>query len=860
MLMVVGLNSRLDAQEIMRTIAPIDYMISPPHLLKNSAGRKILASLALNNGLSLTQVKIRLQANVFIRIQRDSIRQHLLEVKILTKHLSGKTFFRDFAIDSLLIPVSVNGLIELHQGDDTLLRYKVNLLTSGAPALIELPADLQITPDSIGAEFQIDGVYYNEYSKLLFDRYAGLINFYYAYNEILEELIAGSDAVSLNKKEGATAVFIAWHEISRVNNYIAQHGFVEKLHLEKKDPAGLYNRYATAKRMEKRAATLSRQILKADKRGKLSDKKKYGAAYAQLSQQYLDRAHHLQPYLASGFEEVAQIFPSDEEKNRLAEVAAYYDVFNRLGDANTPQLIYSNFIDLAQHAFDKNQFVVSLQLLKNASQIEEWFHEVSVSESFYGLYNQSLDGVMTSYLKVSINAYKIGKFEMADKYFDKAQMIFEEFGRAYSENETDDSFLSFTEQQIELSRDLIADGEYQKAFTLLNQAQDIRHCKAVHQDCRQIDTLIAAALRGMFDQKMDVVSDWIFQEEFDSALCYLHVSKAFIDRYADYFEPFPAEDFVIPATILFETFYDRGKDILKSRQPEKALAYLLKAQEVERDYLGQQNSRLKILVYNATIPAILKEIEKAGFETWANRMHNADSIYVRAKHLQRQYQQENSEELKIAFFELEAKMEQRICVDLNYRVQNLNALIVNRVRSGKIDLAAGFLQEANSIIENHPNCNIDGAETKKLEQKYIALFTYRQFLKKTDASVRDGKYDSAIVQFNSLTQYFSQHQLERFGVEAPSLYDFVDAAGLPGLTSEAAWYFTQTEDFMEALRYLDLLKKQGVSSWESKKLQQLVGRGIAYSESTDEQVLAYTQGDAWYFYFKLARLTKKVRK
>jgi hypothetical protein len=341
---------------------------------------------------------------------------------------------------------------------------------------------------------------------------------------------------------------------------------------------------------------------------------------------------------------------------------------------------------------------------------------------------------------------------------------------------------------------------------------------------------------------------------------YLDDSKAFTNRYADYFDPFPVEDFAIPATILFETFYDWGKDLLQGRQPEKALAYLLKAQEVERNFLARQDSLLRILVYDATIPAILKEIEKAAFETWANRMHQADSIYVQAKHLQRQYQQENSEELKVAFFAVEAKMEQRICIDLSYRVQNLNTLIVNRVQSGKFDLAAGFLEVANSIINHNQNCKIDGKDTKMLEKKYTALFTYQQALRKADASVRDGKYDTAIVQFVSLTQYYSKHQIKQFGVETPSLYDFVDSKAHPGLTKEAVQYFIKNEEFMEALRYLDLLKKQGVSSWESKKLQQVVGRGVGYSESTEEQVLSYTQGDSWFIYFKLARLTTKVRK
>ena len=175
-------------------------------------------------------------------------------------------------------------------------------------------------------------------------------------------------------------------------------------------------------------------------------------------------------------------------------------------------------------------------------------------------------------------------------------------------------------------------------------------------------------------------------------------------------------------------------------------------------------------------------------------------------------------------------MQQRKCVDLNYRVQNLNTLVENRVKSGKFDLAATFYKEANSIIANHPNCNIDSSGTQKLAQKYTSLFVYWDRLKELDILVRDEKYDTAVAQFISLSHYFAEHHLGQFGLKKPSLYTFVKGAESQGLSKEAAWYYIRNENFPEALRYLELLRKMDVPSGETKKLQQAVGRGIGYAD------------------------------
>jgi hypothetical protein len=206
-------------------------------------------------------------------------------------------------------------------------------------------------------------------------------------------------------------------------------------------------------------------------------------------------------------------------------------------------------------------------------------------------------------------------------------------------------------------------------------------------------------------------------------------------------------------------------------------------------------------------------------------------------------------------------MIQRKCVDMNYRVNNLNTLVVNRVQSRKFDLAARFLQQADSIIRTYPDCNIDGAETRKLEKKYAALFDFLPHSKKVEQYKNERKNDSVIKQYVVLQHIYTKNKLQQFGVDEPLLYAYVESTGNSDLYHEAALHFVQKKDFMEAFRFLDLLKKQHLPARETKELQQLIGNGIGIMER--EQVVENllpesVQSDKWFRVFQQARLAAAV--
>ena len=91
-------------------------------------------------------------------------------------------------------------------------------------------------------------------------------------------------------------------------------------------------------------------------------------------------------------------------------------------------------------------------------------------------------------------------------------------------------------------------------------------------------------------------------------------------------------------------------------------------------------SFLDSLIYEATIPVILDLTKKATFETWANRMEEANDLYHEALALQQKYNQVDNQEINIALVALNEKMDNRVCVNLDNKIFELQKIVENRLK------------------------------------------------------------------------------------------------------------------------------------------------------------------------------------
>jgi len=841
-------------QSVVQSVSYIDEKIKAESFNRNTYGYKIFSSLALNNVKGLAWTYINFQGRVLI--QTDLSDNHLFAYsKLIDYKMSGEDHFRDFPVDSMLVPAALSGTLRFTDDKEVNIEIPVEMLLSGG--VIDLTG-INVSLDSIAklkARIKVEKFVYSKEQWEVFEQRSRLINYYYAYSKILDGLVEKYTVNGINRDQSSSEVFLAWHEIQRVNNYIRSHDFNEKLYLQNRDPLGFSVKYEQSERLEKRANTLFNQVLALQSKSSLSAKNKFAFLFSRLSVNYKTLSEKEQPYIASGFEEVVRIFPTKKEFKRLEQSASFYDVFSKIDTVNTLQAIYNNFLKLSIEANESEKYVFSLDLLYNAALISNKFTGVEKSNKQNQIYAQTLDGLLASYLQVSIMAYNTGSFDMADKYYEKAMEIYNlHQSNLEGESLSEDSFLNFIEQQVDLAYGYLGDHKFRDGLRLVDRANIISADYKLNYSESQIDSAYRIGYLGIYREKIDSIGNLIENTKIEQAVAALEAAASFSEEKGNYINGNGDDSLIMHAQSLFDIYFKRGKRLFSSDNPEEALFAFLDAQSINETYLGRNYPELDSLIYNATVPVILEMIKKAEFETWANRMENALSLQQQALAMQQKYEQTDNEELNEAFSTLQQKIDNRSCVNLENKLFELRRKAENRIKSKKYSEADDFLTEAFVLINSNPTCEPDAEKLEILKENYQPAFDFYHQMGAIEISYSTGNYTTSIEKYVKLEQFYQKKNLKNFGIEELDLHKFVKEKESVDLATASAEYCIRQKKYKEAFYYLNILKGLGVKPKSTKSLQSTIGSGIAKSSPYLEPVKEYTKSDKWYRYFRKAYL------
>lgn len=841
-------------QTAVQSVSYVDEPIRAESFERNTFGYKIFSSLALNNIKGLNRTIVYFKGRILIQTNQSD--GHLFAYsKLIDYSLSGEDHFRGFAIDSLLVPSALSGVLRFTDDDLVSIEVPVELLLSGG--VIDL-SELNVSPDSLAklkARIKVEKFVYTEEQWEAFQDKAQLINLYYAYNEILDRLIEKFQQEGIHRNQSGSKVFLAWHEISRINSYIKSHDFSANLNLRQNDPKNFLSNVAKSYRLEKRANTLFVQVLNLKSKSSLYGKKIYCRGLTDLSINYSKLAALYQPYIASGFDQVVRIFPNEVEFERIKKAAGFYDVFNKIDSVSTTQNIYNNYIQSAIETNKSEKFVLTLDLLYNAALISDNFQEVNKSVLQNQIYARTLDGLMSSYLHVAIMAYGAGSFDMADVYYRKAMDIYQLHqvnlgGEALSAN----SFLSFIEQQVDLAYGLMTDEKFRDGLRLVDQANSISNTHGLDYNGSYLDSAYTIGYLGIFKEKLDSVGNLIESTKIEQALSALEFAANFSEEKDNYIHGTGDDELKKHAQSLFDIYLNRGNRLMKSKQAEEALFAFLDAQSINELYLQEDYSQLDSLIYHATVPVILELLKKAEFEIWTNRMDNANLLLIKALALQEKYDQKDNPELITAFAALQFKIRNRACVNLGNKIFELQKKSENRTKSKKYAEADSFVKEAFALLHEKPECEIDSSRMSETKQKYRAVFIFSNLMSSIENEFQAGDFRKTVLDFTQAVDFYRANNIDKFGVDKPDLRKFVSQTNSKGLTAACVEFTIQQHNFDEAFFYLNSLKDAGVPSKETKELQKEIGTGLSKNGNTRDQLEKFTKGDKWFRYFRTTYL------
>lgn len=847
-------------QQSIQKISYFNHDIKAEDFTKNDYCYKILSSLADNNIKGLKWVYISFEGTVIIQLE-ESTDGHLYAYSKLVKYkLTGENHFRDFRIDSLLVPSALSGNLVFTDDDAVSIELPVEILLSGGIIDLEgvgIPID---SLQKLNARLQVEKFIYTRDQYQEYTRITRLINNYYAFSEVIHQLIDRYSSPGINRSQATDRVFLAWHEIKRVNEYAGFYKFSETLPLSENDPLGFIKKRDKAIRLEKRANTLSLQILNSNRGGSIIEKKTFCENFSGLTAYYSKLSETYQPYIASGFSEITRLHLDDTEIERIMQIAGFYDVFNKLEIPSTPQFIYNSFMALADSGFAAEKYVETLDILYNATLIEEYFEDVERSEQFDHLYVNTLDGLMTAYLQVAIVAYRKASFDMADIYYQKAREIYQLHIKNLSgATMSGDYFLNFIEQQLALAYGFMDDEKFRDGLRMVDQAKTISNQYQFNQDTVLIDSAFTIGYLGIYQQKLDSIGELIENIKIDQAMEALSSTQTFSSDKETYLNGNGNGEIEEYARSLFIIYFERGQRLMRSHEPENALFAFLEAQSISTKYLNEDHPELDSLIYNATVPVILDLVSRAEFHTWANRMDDANLLLAEALAMQAKFNQSGNQEINKAIVALKLKIKNRECVNLSNKIFEFQKIIENRIHSLNYLGASVLLDSSLNMIGNNLRCNIDDSKLTQIKTTNEPAFEFTKMSSNIETSFSVGDYDYAVSFYTTLTDLYFQNKIARFGIDEPNLKRYASQKKNKNFNKACAEFYIDEGQFKEAFSYLILLKQMKVPPKELRFIQTTIGTGMAEEDkastkSNTERLSEYTNDDKWFRYFRSAYL------
>ncbi len=816
-------------------------------LNKQSKLASVFNLLASNNNENVNSLRLQLSFKVHFSIVKSRDGQIILRYSVHNQNVTGNIFFRDFKIDSLLLPEKLD--VELLFYENNRLTDSLTRTISFTKGQLTLPLSEGILASALSIEIKVNRVVYTSNNYNHFLKTAGLINNYYGYVKIMKKmpqlLMKTSEA-----RPSAADFFLNYVTLTRLESYIRQHNFSRQLHLKLRDPLNFEQQLSKMLRLQIRMKTLSQQMLSENTPTIPVDKEKFTHSYVALSIKAVTFSEEQQPYIAASFNEFARVFPDDHEKDFVSRVSTFYDQDIRLDQVTVSQEIYKYFIDVASLKIRQQAFVRALDFLANAAYFENRFPEVKRSTEFDSCLIHARDGLATSYLKVALMASENNDLQLTNRYINKASQSLNTYDAEINQPKTPPCYLHYSGEMLRMAETNLKQVHYHRALSFLD---------AAYQACPNspgIDSLRAITCEMLLKHRLDVSQQLLDRGNITASRDTLfQIAKDYLKLCPFNSKLTRNKEMTETATAIYQQTISAGAQLHDQNRNTLAMTYLNSATRLQRTFSLPDSPLLNTLVSETMVPYILAIADEANLEIWKKHFQKADSVYRLAQSLSRHYGITENQNVKSRLDTLSAKIKVAGCQWKQEEISRLFTQTQRAVKAYHMAAAKSYFLKAKQLYKYNSSCEGAKEKTNKAFRSYEALFNFTDAYHKLTLQLFSHGFVSVLPEYAKLEQQYRDEHLEKFGLPFTKLYPFVRSQHSEKLTLEAVRYFIQNKEFAEALRYLQLLGNATNTKLEQKQ----IALGFV-SKSIQPQSLFLAQ-PAWAYFAKTYRkaLSSKVK-
>jgi hypothetical protein len=313
--------------------------------------------------------------------------------------------------------------------------------------------------------------------------------------------------------------------------------------------------------------------------------------------------------------------------------------------------------------------------------------------------------------------------------------------------------------------------------------------------------------------------------------------------------------------IKYNDYVEYGYAKYLKNNPIEALDFYDKAKAIDENYTIEMDTSLRSKIVIAAQKGIVTLCIQGEALIEVFNIDKATDKLQEAENIHNYYNMSGDKESVTAINSLKSKLKSSKCEQKQHQY-NVQVLASKKfIEKQEFIYASNALEKAKKIAVEDSICALEDSATYEIAENISNMLYYQKRMVKIDSELKLKKYNNTIADYIELTNYYNDSCENNFGIEHPSLYEYISTNSNKGLIDFGIRYYLQLDKEDKALELLYLLhSKKYIVTW-SKQSQTELGKRLAridieknVKQDPNIKVLDYTKGDNWYRYLSKAYL------
>jgi hypothetical protein len=806
----------------------------------------------------------------YCRIVKEGAKEYGVEAELKDSKCFGDVTYKGFDIADVLIPTKMDLTVKVFYTSGALFKttdIKGVSLNTGFNKIADFKMQDTTAAPLYKMTIENKSFYYENSGKELFDNRLRLVDEYYNSDAVIGVALQKLSLINLQDVDMVQVNDIKLDEVEVMVDQLMNKKYSEKLKLLMFDPIKFMQKFDDLNQQTKAKRMVLNQMLAS------LDQLYYNKGMEHLlnnnipkAVSYFEKSIDINTFFAPSHYQLARINYNSGNLDKSVEIIK--GIFLKMNpDPNTHTLIlqlstsiYNSYLARGQENIDGEKYNEAISDLTKAKDFCMTTPGIVCTDDLAKKLSIAKYGIYRSFLTVAAKSLSVGQLEMAEDYITDAK----NYQKANSNEiitctDADAMMGDVINAYIDKGLSFNSTLSFEKALINFNKATDLYKTVPGIAVNKKLKEGVVIAKSGNYRNDLIKASDFLDKKDLDKAENMLNL--------ADAYQAANSNDITASSdskTILNKVKHERylksifdGRGFLLSGQPDSALIKFENARLLETAYIFEKDSKLDSLTKSAAKPIILKDIEAGKLKVWGNDLESARTIYSSVLAKQDKYKLKNDADLNKGIVELKNKIFTQECVNAQAEYDDDYSRAQKNISNKSFIDAISLLEAAIKVAESNTLCSISSKSAADDKFKYGPASNYQKLIKECDALLSGDKFSEVIEKHITAEKYFVQFDVQNFGLNNTPLAEYIEAQNNSNFISHCTGYYTDLKDYDQAMKLLKLLKQRNYPLNYVRTLQENLAAKIATRDheknpalNAKTNVLAYTNGDKWFKYFK----------